>query len=908
MSLAKGSRLGPYEIVSAIGAGGMGEVYKAKDTRLDRTVAIKVLAASLAADPQLRDRFEREARAISSLNHPHICTLFDVGHHDGVDFLVLEYLEGETLAERLARGSGLDPNDALKIAIDICDALDKAHRSGIVHRDLKPANVMLVRRGGPSAPPDAKLLDFGLAKSASPAVATSGLSMLPTTPPNLTAQGTILGTFQYMAPEQIEGLEADARTDIFAFGALLFEMLTGRTAFEGKTRASLLGAILKDEPPAVSRVQPLAPAALDRIISTCLAKDPDDRYQSARDLLRDLTWVASGSSDGAAARDVTPPARSHRVAWLVAAVATIALIATAVIALRRASEVTPAAGPVQFTIVPPENTSFGGPAEGGTGIATQVAMSPDGRNIVFVAGARPAYQIWLRPVAALAARPISGTEGGTFPFWSPDSRFIGFFAAGKLKKVQIAGGPPIVLCDAPSGRGGSWSRDNVILFSPSSAAGTGLLRVSSAGGGPAVVTTVDPATGETNHRWPHFLPDGRHFFYTASTGPCCPASKPSTIRIGSLDPADAAITLLQAESSVSYASGHVLFARDETLMAQPFDPGTRQPKGDAFPLAEHVSREGSRYVGASVSENGTLVYARGGSLATQQLTWFDRAGRALATLGEAAPYENFALSPDERRVAVAFGTGSPINQDIWIIDIARNVRSRLTVDPGPDRSPVWSPDGTRIAFGSQRSGKASLRQQLINGTAADESLLEGSGGITPSNWSADGRFIAYTLATGTFPPKLDVWVLPLFGDRKPFPLAQTEFNENSGVFSPDGRWIAYTTDEAGQPNVYIQPFLRAGGKYQVSRDGGFQPVWRADGKELFYLGADGTMMAVPIDATGQFDAGVPQALFPTDTLTIVSPTYAVTKDGKRFLVNARPQQSSVAPLTVVVNWPAAIQK
>ena len=369
--------------------------------------------------------------------------------------------------------------------------------------------------------------------------------MLPTTPPNLTAQGTILGTFQYMAPEQIEGLDADARTDIFAFGALLFEMLTGRTAFAGKTRASLLGAILKDEPPPVSRLQPVAPAALDRIIGTCLAKDPDDRYQSARDLFRDLTWVASGSRDGAAAGTVTAPSRSTRVAWLVAAVATAALIAMTVVALRRNAEVAPAAAPVQFTIAPPENTSFGGPAIGGTGLATQVAVSPDGRNIVFVAGAQSAYQIWLRPVAALAARPIPGTEGGTFPFWSPDSRFIGFFAAGKLKKVQIAGGPPIPLCDAPVGRGGSWNRDNVILFAPSAGANTGLQRVSSAGGVPTVVTTLDPATGETSHRWPHFLPDGRHYIYTASTGPCCPASKPSMIRIGSLDstePVDHAVS------------------------------------------------------------------------------------------------------------------------------------------------------------------------------------------------------------------------------------------------------------------------------------------------------------------------------------------------------------------------------
>jgi eukaryotic-like serine/threonine-protein kinase len=912
LALTAGARLGPYEILAGIGAGGMGEVYRACDTRLDRTVAIKVLPPALAADPQLRERFDREARAISSLNHPHICTLFDVGHQDGIDFLVLEYLEGETVAERLTRGGrgrdlervALQPRDALRIALEICDALDKAHRSGIVHRDLKPANVMLTKGG-------AKLLDFGLAKSAAPAVTTTALSMLPTTPPNLTAQGMILGTFQYMAPEQIEGLQADARTDIFAFGALLFEMLTGRTAFEGKTRASLLGAILKDEPPPVSRVQAGAPAALDRVIGTCLAKDPDDRYQSARDLLRELQWVASGSSDGAAATTVTLPARSTHVAWLVAAVATLALVASAAIGLRRAGEVTPAAGPVEFTIGPPESTSFGGPPPGrGTGVATQVAVSPDGRNIAFVAGVRPGYQIWLRSVASMAARAIPGTEGGTFPFWSPDGRFIAFFAGGKLKKVQVAGGPPIDLCDAPDGRGGTWSGDNVILFAPGFGR-AGLQSVSSAGGVPTVVTT-DPATGE-GHRWPHFLPDGQHFLYTVITGACCPPSKPAIIKIGSLDPNAAAITLLQAESSVSYASGHLVFASGGTLMAQPFDAAARQPKGDAFPLAEHVEPEGSRYVSASVSENGTLVYARGGSLSSQ-LTWFDRAGRALGTLGEAAQYTNLALSPDGSRVAVALRTGSPENQDIWIIDIARNISSRLTDDPGSDGSPVWSPDSTRVAFQGQRSGKISLRQQLIDGTAADELLLGGSGGMSPSDWSVNGRFIAYTLTAGRFPTQLDVWVLPLFGDRKPFPLAETAFYEASGVFSPHGRWIAYASNEAGQPNVYVRPFLGDGGRYPVSKGGGSHPVWRADGKELFYLGAEGTLMAVPIDATGQFHAGVPQALFPfrlaapADSSDNTGQVYAVTKDGQRFLAAAKPQQSSLAPLTVVLNWTAAIQK
>ena len=897
LALSPGSRLGPYEILSALGTGGMGEVYKARDTRLDRTVAIKILPETLAADPQFRERFDREARAISRLTHPYICTLYDVGEQQGTAFLVMEHLEGETLADRLKKGA-LPLGDALKVAIEIADALSTAHRHGIVHRDLKPGNVMLTKAG-------AKLLDFGLAKASGPTIAATGLSMLPTTPPNLTAQGTILGTLQYMAPEQIEGLEADARTDIFAFGALVFEMFTGRTAFEGKTRASLLGAILKDEPPALSRIQPSVPHVLSRIISTCLAKEPDDRYQSARDLLRELKWVASESSDGAAAPSVTRPGRSNRVAWTIGAVTAIALTATALIAVRRAGEIVPAAGPAQFTIAPPEKTLFGGPPSAGSGYATQVAISPDGRNIVFVAGAEGGHQIWVRAVATLAARPISGTEGGAFPFWSPDSRFIGFFAGGKLKKVQITGGPPIVLSDALAGRGGSWSRNDVILFAPSITGG--LLRVSSAGGVASSVTTLDPAIGETNHRWPYFLPDGRHFIYTASNGTCCPAAKPAVIRVGSLDPTEDAITVFQAESSVLYGSGHLLFARDGTLMAQPFDPDARQTKGDPFPLAEHVSTEGSRYVGASVSANGTLVYGGGGSLAGQELTWFDRAGRALATVGPSAQYVNLVLSPDERRVAVALVSGTPENVDIWIIDIARGVRSRLTIDPGTDTWPVWSPDGTRVAFASQRSGKISLRQRLINGTTPDELLLEGSGDITPTGWSPDGRFITYTDRSSA---RSDVWVLPLFGDRKPFSLAQTDFTEISGVFSPDGRWIAYASDEDGQPNVFVQRFPGTVERHRVSRDGGRDPVWRADGKEFFYLRADGTLMAVPTDATGEFDAGMPQALFSTGAATVFLPgqVYAPTKDGKRFLVNTRPGESNVAPLTVVIDWTATIQK
>jgi Tol biopolymer transport system component/DNA-binding winged helix-turn-helix (wHTH) protein len=619
--------------------------------------------------------------------------------------------------------------------------------------------------------------------------------------------------------------------------------------------------------------------------------------------------VASESRHGVEAEGpaVSASRQSSRVPWLVAGVLAIGLIAAVVIALRRDGDPASAARVAQFTIASPEHASFGGPRLGGSGAATQLAVSPDGRHVAFVAGAPSAYQVWLRPVATLAATPIQGTEGGTFPFWSPDSRSVGFFAGGKLKTVQIAGGPPIVLAEAEFAMGGSWSRDNVILFArgPSH---NGLMRVSSAGGVPTVATTIDETAGEDVHRWPHFLPDGRHFIYTAVTGTCCPAATPSAIRVGSLDQPSGHTTLFQAESSVSYASGHLIFAQDDALMARPFDPDTRQLKGEAFPLAERVSREGSRYVSASVSQNGVLVYGQAGADTARQLTWFDRGGHVLGTAGDPDRYVGVALSPDERRAAVTLETGSPENVDIWLIDIARNIRSRLTVHPGQDVSPLWSPDGARIVFQSSRSRQAvAMRQMSANEPGTDELLLEGPGGsftMMPTGWSADGRFIAYTTRGS------NVWILPLFGDRKPFAFAETPFVETSAVFSPDGHWIAYTSNEGGQPDVYVQSFPGPGSKSQVSRDGGTHPVWRADGRELFYLAADGTMMAVPVGAGHSFDAGRPQALFSSNAWRLrVSQVYAATKDGQRFLVAATsPKSTGAAPLTVVLNWTAAVTR
>ena len=892
-------QLGAYEIISLIGAGGMGEVYRARDTRLDRTVAIKVLPEALAADPQLRERFDREARAISSLNHPHICALYDVGHQEGVDFLVLEYLEGQSLAERLPAGP-VPVLEALKIAVDICDALDKAHRSGIVHRDLKPANVMLTRAG-------AKLLDFGLARSEAPVVTTSGLSMLPTTPPNLTVQGAILGTFQYMAPEQIEGLEADARTDIFAFGALLFEMLTGRPAFEGKTRASLLGAILKDEPPRISTVQPLAPAALDRIICTCLAKDPDDRYQSARDLLRELRWVASAGADGPMAPPSAAPNRAGGSGWIVAGVLAVALLGSTFIALTRPRTTLPVAEGFQFTVSAPEKSRFGGPAGGGTGIATQVAVSPDGRHVVFVATNSSSFALWLRSLGTLAITPLPGTDDGSFPFWSPDSRYIGFFAGGKLKKASLSGGPPITLCDASSGRGGTWNSDNVIVFGTIDA--SPLRRVSAAGGIPTAVTSLDAQYGETNHRFPHFLPDGRHFLFTAITGPPGVAPKSSLIKIGAVDSMQAA-TLTQAESSAAYGSGHLMLLRDSSLMAQPFDITTRQLNGDPFPIAEQVSTEGSRYAGFSVSPTGTLVYARGGAPSGTELTWYDRTGTRLATAATTNGfYSSVALSPNEQQAAVTLTSGTPVNHDVWVIDLARSVPSRLTHDPAADRYPVWSPDGARIAFQAIRGAGGGMRVQLASGTVNDEPLLTADAPATeliPSDWSRDGRFLAFMRPVNG---QTDIWILPQSGDRKPFAFVASRFMEGGAQFSPDGRWIAYHSYESGRPQIYVQPFPASGGKYQVSNNGGVQPLWRGDGRELFFIGLDRDMMAATIDSSNELKASVPQALFLSGiTNTTSVRQYAVARDGQKFLIVTEQAQAATLPLTVVVNWPATIPK
>jgi hypothetical protein len=741
---------------------------------------------------------------------------------------------------------------------------------------------------------------------------------MPTTPPGLTAQGTILGTFQYMAPEQIEGVDADARSDIFAFGAVLFEMIAGRPAFEGKTRASLLGAILKDTPPRLSALTRLSPPALDRIVATCLEKEPDDRYQSARDLLRELRWIAQRPTEADGPADAgrhTEAPRTWRLplagpaGWTVVALLAIALVVTGALGGRYLRETPPETDPIQFSIAAPENLQFGGPASGGTGGVPQLAVSPDGRQAAFVAGVQSEYALWVRPIGSLESRPLAGTAGATFPFWSPDSRFVGFFAEGRLKKVPVSGGPPTILCDAIQGRGGTWNRDNVIVFSPG--LGAALQRVSSAGGVPVPVSALDAAYGETGHRWPHFLPDGHHFLFTGITGTCCPASKPGRIKIGSLDSKDI-VVLTQAESAAEYASGHVVFNRDGTLMAQPFDLRSLRPAGDPFPLSDRVASEGSRYASFAISDTGVLAYARGaiGLQGSGQLRWYDRTGKVLGTLGDPGNYANVVLSPDERRVAVSLLSGSPPNRDIWIIDASRGVTSRLTFEPTVETDPVWSPDNARVAFLALRPGQSGVRVKLAAGTVKDEPLLtiaDSANPPVPNDWSPDGRFIAYETLT-TPENRADVWILPLTGDKKPFPFVEGPGAQTNPAFSPDGRWIAYSSDESGTAQVYVQPFPPTGGRFQVSKVAGRQPLWRGDGKELFFLAA-GTIMAAAIDTTRGFQAGVPQTVFAGSGVAGVGRRqYAVTRDGKRFLMISPEVTSSDATLTIVVNWLAGIQK
>jgi eukaryotic-like serine/threonine-protein kinase len=885
MALTSGTKLGPYEIQSPLGAGGMGEVYRATDVRLARTVAVKVLASHLSSSPELKQRMEREARAISSLNHPHICHLYDIGSQDGTDYLVMEFLEGETLAERLRKGA-LPLSEILKIGTAVAEALAVAHRQGIVHRDLKPGNVMLTKGG-------AKLMDFGLAKSGGGGMGSSASSApllsaartmsqaSPVSP--LTTAGTMIGTIQYMSPEQIEGKEADARSDLFALGAVLYEMVTGARPFEGKSQIGVASAILEKEPEPISAVQPLTPPAFEHIVSACLAKNPEDRFETAHDVALQLKWI--GQSGTTALRS-TEKNRNRRelLVWLTAGGLALLLIASAL--FWRGSKGTE------------QTTYFSAPLPFA---ARDVAVSPNGHTVAIV-GHREAERnnvIWIYEPGSPESTRLADTEGATFPFWSSDGQSLAFFADGKLKKLSLSGGPVQTLCDAPTGRGGTWNRDGVIIFTPSGHLGVGLYRISASGGTPTQITVPDKNLTEDSHRWPLFLPDNIHYLYSAIH--LSGRRDLSSIFVGSLN-SDEKRLVTKSSANVAYVAPYLLYYRDQTLLGQHFDTKTFELTGEPIPILTDVqySPRISRAAFAA-SAAGLLVAQKAGDTGASQFLWFNRQGQEIGTALKPGIYGNMMLAPNGK--AVASDTTDPVSQntDIWTYDLETQSAKRLTFDPAIDSVPIWSPDGTRMVFSSNRGTTFDLYLKDTNGAQEEKLIPQDGPDRFPSDWSRDGKFALYERGT-------DLWFVTI-PELRATQFLKASSTLKNGQFSPDGKWVAYSSNESGRWEVYVTSFPEAHGKWQVSNSGGDQPKWRSDGKELFYLAPDSRMMAVPVKTGANFDAGTPVALFQANPRELVATSeqfsYDVSKDGQKFLINTQ-LKTGMAPMSVVLNWSAKL--
>ncbi len=912
-----GQSISHYKSLDKLGEGGMGVVYKAQDTKLERTVALKFLAAHLLNDEEAKQRFLREAKAAAALHHPSICPVHEIDDAGGKTFISMAFIEGESLEDRISNGP-LALKDAIDIGRQITEGLEAAHDKGVVHRDIKPANVMVDAKGR------ATVMDFGLARLSEASRLTKG--------------DQTVGTAAYMSPEQLQGEEVDHRADIWAVGCVLYEMVAGARAFKGEYQQALAYEIVSQEPEPLTGVRSGVPMELEFIVGKCLAKDAADRYQHANEIAVDLRTLSEKLKSGrstivtragelstsvertridAPVLPEQPSAREgggtqrERLAWA-AAVAVLAVVATA-LAITHFGQSAPELETARFLIEPPDGVRFGLHA---------AEISPDGRQLAFIGvsgGGAP--QLWVRSLASVEARPLRGTEGAALPFWSPDSRFLGFFADGKLKKVDIAGGPAQTLCDAASGIGGTWAQGpnggGVIVFAPATLGG--LERVSDAGGEPTAVTVLDESSGENTHRFPHFLPDGRNFFYTGR-GRGEYGVYAGSLDGGSAEGMESREPILRANTPVRYAppapgrpNGYLLFARENSLMAQELDAESLELAGQPFPVAEGVVA-GIAIANASdfsVSQTGTLIYRARDGGGLFQLEWFDRNGERLGAVGQPGRHNALSLSPDDLRVAVTvISDDTPVNLDIWIQDLARGVASRLTFSPALEISHIWSPDGKRIAFSSNRDGGAfDLYLKPTSGAGDTELLLRTESNNGPRSWSADGMSILYVeqRLSGSW----DLWVLPLEGERKPVPYLQTEFNEVLGQFSPDGRWVAYASDESGRYEIYVQPYPADGGKWQVSANGGSQPRWRGDGNELFYLAPDNMIMAAEIEAGETLRPGVPSALFSAEGINYSLGGsryfhYAVSNDGRRFLIDKVSEEGEQAPVTVVLNWQAEL--
>ena len=899
-TISPNTNIAQYTIVSKLGEGGMGEVWRARDGRLDRNVALKILPARFAEDADRLNRFEQEARATSALNHPNILTVFDIGTHHGSPFIVAELLEGEELRDRLKHGS-IPLRKVIEYAQQIVSGLEAAHGKGIVHRDLKPENLFITEDER------VKILDFGIAKLSEAGSVTGSEDA---TRKVLTNPGVVMGTVGYMSPEQVRGETADQRSDIFSFGAILHEMITGRRAFRRDTVAETMTAILKEEPYDLSLTIPGINPALERIVRRCLEKKADRRFHTAHDLgfaLESLSapTTSSGSTMttmATAAVGTEKRVWRARIPWIACGLATLVAIVALAIGYRafRNSRSSSELRTVRFNIIHGQRTTGFG----------QFAVSPDGRNLVISSLTEGRGQLWLRPLDSLTSRPLANTEGAQgFQIWSPDSRSIAFLVAGKLKKVDLAEGTVLTICDMPftadvRGFDGTWNRDGTILFFYG---GNSIYRVPATGGEPVPLPGLNNPTPGAVIRWPKFLPDGNHFLYLVTT----PQQPSSEVFVASLD-GKGTRRLLAAQSNALYSQspegdGYLLFARDGVLLAQAFDPRTLTVTGAPIRVADQIRVNSNSRAFLSVSDSGMLVYDQYAETESRQLTWFARDGKELETFAEKGQMRHVRLSPDQKRAAVVRRDPSTGVYDLWVVDVARGATSRLTSGPSDISNIAWSPDGNYIAWASFRDQRFVLMRKLASGAGQEEILLDTDRPVFPTSWSADGKFILFTRSE--VKTRNDIWVLPLEGDRKPVAYFQSSGDDHDAVFSPDGRWVAYRSTESTSPEIYLQTFPASGSKTPVSIKGGLNPRWRADGKELFYMTPEGKMMAVEIKAGSTFEPGVPKLLFDVATArTLVTATYDVAADGQRFLFMSGRVEAEASSLVVVLNWSSDLKK